>query len=117
MPHGHWKTTTFVAGLRLSGIAAPFVLDGPINRVAFQTYIEQVLVPELRRGDIVVMDNLGSHSRVLRRFGLSRLRDLEPPAPVQRYVRDKPGALIHIDIKKLGRFERVGHRVSGDRTR
>jgi hypothetical protein len=61
VPHGHWKTTTLVAGLRLSGIAAPFVLDGPINRDAFQTYVERVLVPELTPGDIVVMDNLGSH--------------------------------------------------------
>jgi transposase len=61
VPHGHWKTTTFVAGLRLTGIAAPFVLDGPINRNAFETYVEKVLVPELRPGDIVVMDNLSSH--------------------------------------------------------
>jgi transposase len=61
VPHGHWKTTTFVAGLRLNGIAAPFVLDGPINRVAFETYVEKVLVPELKPGDIVVMDNLSSH--------------------------------------------------------
>ena len=48
---------------------------------------------------------------------MSRLRDLEPPAPVQRYERDTPGELIHIDIKKLGRFDRVGHRITGDRTR
>ena len=61
VPHGHWKTTTFVAGLRLSGTVAPMVLDGPINGPAFQAYVEQVLVPELKRGDIVVMDNLGSH--------------------------------------------------------
>jgi transposase len=61
VPHGHWQTTTFVAGLRLSGIAAPFVLDGPINRHTFQAYVEQVLVPELAPGDIVVMNNLGSH--------------------------------------------------------
>ena len=61
VPHGHWKTTTLVASLRLSGIAAPFVLDGPINRDAFQAYVDQVLVPELTPGDIVVMDNLGSH--------------------------------------------------------
>ena len=61
VPHGHWKTTTFVAGLRNSGIVAPFVLDGPINRNAFEAYVEKVLVPELRRGDIVVMDNLSSH--------------------------------------------------------
>ncbi len=61
IPHGHWKTTTFVAGLRLSGMVAPMVLDGPINGRAFQAYVDQVLVPELRKGDIVIMDNLGSH--------------------------------------------------------
>lgn len=61
IPHGHWKTTTFVAALRNSGMVAPMVLDGPINGVAFQAYVEQVLVPELLPGDIVVMDNLGSH--------------------------------------------------------
>jgi len=59
-PH-HWKTTTFVAGLRSRGIAAPFVLDGPINRIAFETYVDKVLVPELEPGDIVIMDNLSSH--------------------------------------------------------
>lgn len=61
LPHGHWKTTTFVAGLRLTGMVAPMVLDGPINGRAFQAYVDQVLVPELRPGDIVIMDNLGSH--------------------------------------------------------
>jgi len=61
IPHGHWKTTTFVAGLRVSGMVAPMVLDGPINGIAFQAYVDQVLVPELEPGDIVVMDNLGSH--------------------------------------------------------
>jgi transposase len=61
VPHGHWRTTTFVAGLRLAGLVAPMVLDGPINGLAFQAYVEQVLVPELKLGDIVVMDNLGSH--------------------------------------------------------
>jgi transposase InsO family protein len=54
-------------------------------------------------------------SRVLKRFGLSRWRDLEPAEPVRRYEREHPGELIHIDIKKLGRFERVGHRITGDR--
>ena len=61
IPHGHWKTTTFVAGLRVSGMVAPMVRDGPINGIAFQAYVDQVLVPELEPGDIVVMDNLGSH--------------------------------------------------------
>ena len=61
IPHGHWKTTTFVAGLRLTGLVAPMVVDGPINRNAFQAYVDQVLVPALSPGDVVVMDNLGSH--------------------------------------------------------
>lgn len=55
-------------------------------------------------------------SRVLRQLGLNRMRDLEPAEPVRRYEREHPGELIHIDIKKLGRFERVGHRITGDRT-
>ena len=61
MPHGHWKTTTVVAALTLRGMIAPFVLSGPINREASEVYVAQVLVPELRPGDIVVMDNLSSH--------------------------------------------------------
>jgi transposase len=61
VPHGHWKTTTFVAALTTRGMVAPWVLDGPINRLAFETYVEKVLVPELRPGDIVVLDNLSSH--------------------------------------------------------
>jgi transposase InsO family protein len=55
-------------------------------------------------------------SRILRRARLSRIRDLEPPEPVVRYERKTPGELIHIDIKKLGRFEQIGHRITGDRT-
>ena len=54
-------------------------------------------------------------SRILQKRGLSRLRDLDPPEPVRRYERQHPGELIHIDIKKLGRFDRVGHRITGDR--
>ncbi len=57
-PFGHWKTTTFTAGLRCDGITAPFVLDGPMNREAFLVYIDKVLGPTLKPGDIVVMDNL-----------------------------------------------------------
>lgn len=60
-PQGHWRTTTFVAGLRDTGIVAPFVLDGPITGEAFRTYVEQILVPALRPGDVVVMDNLPVH--------------------------------------------------------
>lgn len=61
VPYGHWKTTTFVAGLRTTGMTAPFVLDGPINRLAFEAYVENVLTPELKPGDVVIMDNLSSH--------------------------------------------------------
>jgi transposase len=85
IPHGHWKTTTLVAGLRLDGIAAPFVLDGPINRDAFETYVARVLVPELRPGDIVVMDNLSSHKgprvRELIEAAGARLLYLPPYSP------------------------------------
>ena len=55
-------------------------------------------------------------SRILRRLGLNRMRDLEPAEPVRRYEREKPGEMIHIDIKKLGRFDKIGHRITGDRT-
>ena len=61
IPNGHGKTTTFVAGLRLTGMLAPMVLDGPMNRAAFLAYVQQVLVPELRLGDIVLADNLPAH--------------------------------------------------------
>jgi transposase len=61
VPHGHWKTTTIVAALTTRGIIAPWVLDGPINRAAFETYVEKVLVPELTEGAVVIMDNLSSH--------------------------------------------------------
>ena len=61
IPHGHWKTTTFIGGLRLSGPTAPMVLDGPVNGVWFQAYVDQVLVPTLSPGNIVIMDKVPSH--------------------------------------------------------
>jgi transposase len=63
LPHGHWKTTTFVGALRANGITAPMVLDGPMDGLAFEAYVTQVLVPTLGPGDIVVMDNLAAHKR------------------------------------------------------
>ena len=80
VPHGHWKTTTFVAGLRLTGLVAPFVLDGPINRDAFEIYVEKVLVPELSAGDVVVMDNLSSHWNAI-----GRLIDTFTPSECANY--------------------------------
>jgi transposase len=61
VPQGHWKTTTFVAALRSTALTAPGVIDGPMNGNAFLAYVEQVLVPSLKPGDIVVMDNLSAH--------------------------------------------------------
>jgi transposase len=63
IPHGHWKITTFIAGLRREGLVAPMTCDGAINGDLFVAYIEQALVPTLRPGDVVVMDNLSSHKR------------------------------------------------------
>jgi transposase len=61
VPHGHWHTTTFVAGLRESGITAPLVLDGPMTGAAFLAYVEQFLAPTLTPGDVLVLDNLAAH--------------------------------------------------------
>lgn len=61
VPYGHWKTSTFVAGLRYDGIAAPLVIDGAMNGTVFLAYVEQFLAPTLAPGDIVIMDNLSSH--------------------------------------------------------
>ena len=67
-PHGRWKTMTFLAALRHGGVDAPWLIDGPINGEIFRPYVEKVLVPVLRPGDVVVMDNLGSHkSKAVRR--------------------------------------------------
>ena len=63
VPHRHWKTMTFLAALRCDRIDAPCLLEGPIDGESFQTYVEKVLLPTLRPGDIVIMDNLGSHKR------------------------------------------------------
>jgi transposase len=61
VPHGHWRTTTVIAALRAEGIVAPLVFDGAIDGPAFLAYVEQMLAPALRPGDVLVMDNLGSH--------------------------------------------------------
>lgn len=61
VPYGHWQTMTLLAALRHDRVTAPWLLDGPINGECFRLYVERVLVPTLRHGDIVIMDNLGSH--------------------------------------------------------
>lgn len=85
VPHGHWQTMTFLAALRHDSITAPCVFDGPINGESFRAYVEQVLVPTLKPGDIVVMDNLGSHKgpavRAAIRAAGARLFFLPPYSP------------------------------------
>jgi transposase len=85
IPHGHWKTTTFVGALTLDGMIAPMVLDGAMHGAAFLAYVEQVLVPALRLGDIVVMDNLPAHKPVAIREVIeaagAELRFLPPYSP------------------------------------
>ena len=85
VPHGHWKTTTFVGALRLGGMTAPMVLDGAMHGAAFLAYVEQVLVPTLKSGDIVVMDNLPAHKSLAVRRAIeaagAELRFLPPYSP------------------------------------
>ncbi len=85
VPHGHWKTTTFVGALRLTGMTAPVVLDGPMNGPAFLAYVEQVLAPTLKPGEVVIMDNLPAHKVAGVRTAIeatgARLRLLPPYSP------------------------------------
>ena len=85
MPHGHWKTTTFVGALRLSGMTAPMVIDGPMNGAWFLAYVQQVLAPTLNPGDVVIMDNLAAHKSTPIRDAIeavgARLLFLPPYSP------------------------------------
>ena len=85
MPHGHWKTTTFVGALRLSGMTAPMVLDGPMNGAWFLAYVQQVLAPTLKPRDVVIMDNLAAHKSTPVRDAIeavgARLLFLPPYSP------------------------------------
>ena len=84
-PFGHWRTSTFIAALRVDGIEAPAVIDGPVNGLIFQAYVEQILAPALKPGDIVIMDNLSSHKRQGVRAAIeargAELRFLPPYSP------------------------------------
>ena len=84
-PHGHWKTTTFIGALRADGLTAPTVFDGPINGASFLAYVQQMLAPTLKPGDIVILDNLSSHkipgvSKTIEAAG-AQLRYLPPYSP------------------------------------
>ena len=84
-PQGHWRTMTFLAALRCDGLTAPCVFDGPLNGRAFRAYVDQLLLPTLKPGDIVVMDNLGSHKSKAVRHAIkdagARLWFLPPYSP------------------------------------
>ena len=116
-PHGHWKTMTFLAALRCDRITAPWVLDGPINGDAFRTYVERVLVPTLKPGDIVVMDNLGSHKgkavRAAIRAAGARLLFLPPYSPDLNPIEQVFAKLKHLMRKAAERtveatWKRIG---------
>lgn len=85
VPHGHWETTTFVAGLRLTGFDATMLLDGPMDGEGFRFYVDRFLVPSLTPGDIVIMDNLGAHKvegvRIAIEAAGARLLYLPPYSP------------------------------------
>ena len=104
-PHGHRKTTTLVAGLRTTGMVAPMVLDGPINGDWFEAYVAHVLAPELRRGDIVIMDNLSSHKRASVRELIeaagARLLFLPPYSPDFNPI-EKAFARLKAMLRKAG---------------
>ena len=104
-PHGHRKTTTLVAGLRMTGMVAPMVLDGPVNGDWFEAYVSQVLVPDLRHGDVVIMDNLSSHKRVSVRNLIeaagARLLFLPPYSPDFNPI-EKAFARLKAMLRKAG---------------
>ena len=117
VPHGHWKTQTFLAALRHDGITAPCVFDGPINGESFLRYVEQFLVPTLKAGDIVIMDNLGSHKgqavRAALRSAGARLLFLPPYSPDLNPIEQVFAKLKHLLRKAKERtvdaiWQRIG---------
>jgi len=120
VPHGHWKTTTFVGALTLRGFIAPWVLDGAINRTAFETYVAKVLVHELRPGDVVVMDNLSSHKgprvREMIEAAGAELRYLPPYSPDFNPIENafsKLKALLRKAAERTitGLWDAIGHLI------
>jgi transposase len=118
VPHGHWKTMTFLAALRHDRIDAPFVLDGPINGEAFLAYVEKVLVPTLRPGDIVIIDNLGSHkgkaARQAIRAAGARLIFLPAYSPDLNPIEQVFAKLKHLMRKQACRTLEATWRAAGE---
>lgn len=118
VPHGHWKTLTFIAALRHDRIDAPFVIDGPINGELFTLYVETVLAPTLNEGDIVILDNLGSHKgkaarQAVRNKG-AHLIFLPPYSPDLNPIEQLFAKLKHLMRKAQERtheatWRKVGH--------
>jgi len=116
-PFGHWKTLTFIAGLRLTGMTAPWVLDGPMDGDAFRTYVQHVLAPTLRQGDVVVLDNLPAHkvagvreAIIARRAQIFYLPPYSPDmnpiemafAKLKALLRHEPARTIDALINRIG---------------
>lgn len=117
VPHGHWRTLTFLGALRCDRLTAPCVFDGPINGESFRAYVEQQLLPVLKQGDIVIMDNLGSHrSAVIRRMikaAGARLWYLPPYSPDLNPIEQMFAKLKHLLRKAAERtadatWQRIG---------
>jgi transposase len=116
-PHGRWRTLTFLAALRCDRIEAPCVIDGPINGQSFKAWVEQLLVPALKPGDVVVMDNLGSHKseairRAIRAAG-AKLFFLPPYSPDLNPIEQFFAKLKHLLRKAAERtveatWQRIG---------
>jgi len=107
VPHGHWKTMTFLAALRCDAITAPCVFDGPINGESFQRYVEQFLLPILKPRDLVILDNLGSHKgkavRACIRAARAHLVFLPPYSPDLNPIEKVFAKLKHLLRKAKGR--------------
>jgi transposase len=121
VPHGRWRTLTFLAALRCDRLDAPCVIDGPINGESFLAYVEQVLVPTLKRGDVVIMDNLGSHKRQAIRRAIraagAKLFFLPPYSPDLNPIEQvfaKLKALLRKAAERTveATWKRIGHLLS-----
>jgi transposase len=117
VPHGHWKTLTFIGALRIDRVDAPWVIDGPINGELFTLYVKSVLIPTLRPGDVVILDNLGSHKgkavrHAIRQAGAHLLflppysPDLNPIeqlfAKLKHFMRQAEARTVHDTWRKVG---------------
>jgi len=118
LPHGHWKTTTFVGALRLTGMTAPMVLDGPMTGEWFLAYTGHILVPTLRPGDVVILDNLPAHKGVAVRHAIeavgARLLFLPPYSPDFNPIENAFSKLKALLRKAAARIVEQLWRVIGD---